>query len=150
MNYSRILIGSSMVLPYNLLWGRHMDDFTINNILPLNQIQQINSLLWWVCSVIIKEEVKMLQKEYQWQTLLSFTCHLFVLTTFCNVIFNWISIQQHSIFLLTCESPWRTEAQTFGFLPTYLLTYWNLLHVQSSIGNWRRKQDDVPIDIQPQ
>ena len=28
--------------------------------------------------------------------------------------------------------------------------YWNLLHVQNSIGNWRRKQDDVPIDIQPQ
>ena len=28
--------------------------------------------------------------------------------------------------------------------------YWNLLHVENSIGNWRRKQDDVPIDIQPQ
>ena len=33
---------------------------------------------------------------------------------------------------------------------TQLLLYWNLLHVQNSIGNWRRKQDDVPIDIQPQ
>ena len=22
--------------------------------------------------------------------------------------------------------------------------------MQNSIGNWRRKQDDVPIDIQPQ
>lgn len=25
-----------------------------------------------------------------------------------------------------------------------------LLHVQNSISNWRRKQDNVPIDIQPQ
>ena len=33
---------------------------------------------------------------------------------------------------------------------TNTLLYWNLLHVQNSIGNWRRKQDDVPIDIQPQ
>ena len=32
----------------------------------------------------------------------------------------------------------------------FTLLYWNLLHVQNSIGNWRRKQDDVPIDIQPQ
>ena len=33
---------------------------------------------------------------------------------------------------------------------TNTLLYWNLLHVQNSIGNWRRKQDHVPIDIQPQ
>ena len=32
----------------------------------------------------------------------------------------------------------------------FTLLYWNLLHVQNSIGNWRRKQEDVPIDIQPQ
>ena len=25
-----------------------------------------------------------------------------------------------------------------------------LLRLQNSIGNWRRKQDDVPNDIQPQ
>ena len=31
----------------------------------------------------------------------------------------------------------------------FTLLYWDLLHAQS-IVNWRRKQDDVPIDIQPQ
>ena len=34
------------------------------------------------------------------------------------------------------------------FSLTLALTLLNLLRVKKSISNWRRKQDDVPIDIQ--
>ena len=34
--------------------------------------------------------------------------------------------------------------------PLLYFTLLNLLHVQSNISNWKRKEDEVPMDIQPQ
>ena len=48
------------------------------------------------------------------------------------------------------ESQVKVVKHCFQLTLTLTLTLSNLLRVQNNISNWRRKQDDVPIDIQPQ
>ena len=48
----------------------------------------------------------------------------------------------HAALIAICAGRLR------DFSLTLALTLLNLLRVQNSISNWRRKQDDVPIDIQ--
>ena len=46
------------------------------------------------------------------------------------------------------DSNLRAKYCDFSLTLTLTLTLLNLLGVQNSISNWRRKQDDVPIDIE--
>ena len=63
---------------------------------------------------------------------------------------TWVKVKQfanHVFQYAKCAGNGQTS---WTLKSNFTLLYWNLLHVESSIGNWRRKQDDVPIDIQPQ
>ena len=74
----------SMLLPYDLMKGRRINDVSINNILLFFHAKLMDSILPWVCSVIDHLRVKMWKEHLFSDTICiaSRATFFVVLTTF--------------------------------------------------------------------
>ena len=62
---------------------------------------------------------------------------------------TWVKVKQFANHVFQYAKCAGNGQRSWTLKSNFTLLYWNLLHVENSIGNWRRKHDDVPLIFNP-